>query len=202
MIEGWSQKTRPAICGPSQQESPILVMSVGVAYNSIQHEVFCESTFVGVRSFLSARTVEHRPDVLHRVTRLMEPCLWIIIRNVFAQPLITVREFPAAASDGLRRRTAVVSEYRQFYLAVRNAQMVRYFGDNLFRPVLSRVCLRIFEKPIRSVVRPAIPELRFASHLLRLKYPALVHFDDRVRRLGRGYGHDTSPRSDRERSCR
>ncbi len=195
MIERRRHKTLPATTNTSPEQAPILVVAIRIADQCIQNGVLNDGELRSSCSFRLHKNMIHcLPDICQSMTRLMKLSFGIVTVNGPCQHLVTVLKFPASSGERFGHGPSFTLERCQFYLCMSNPERRCHFLSNLLRPVLSRVCLGILEKPVRLVLRPAaIPELLLAAHVLRLKHPFRLNFKDWVWvRHGDNFAQSTS----------
>ena len=91
MIERQCHKPPQAVILASKKQAPVLVMTIRIANQRIQHRVLRKSTFRSTRSFRLFKNVVHScKDIRQCMLRLVEFFLGIVTANGPLQYLVAV----------------------------------------------------------------------------------------------------------------
>ena len=183
VVKGWCDAAPPLIAISTPDDPPVLMVTISVADQCIQHEVIGNPKLGSLFRFVGNEDTFHDSQyVLQGMIGLTKGHVRVVVADDSLQQLIAVNQLVSLRCERLGGRSSIIAESRQFDRRVGYSEEIRHFGRDLLRPVFTGVRPRKFKQPVRSVFF-TVPELPLAPHLLFgfVEKPLLLDPDDRIR---------------------
>ena len=172
------------------QNSPVLVMTIGVADERVENDVAGELPLgCRRRCFRPRGDFESMENVGERMSRLPEAFV-AIVRHRGSEDFITVPKCAVIARKRLGNGTSNTADRRQLHYGVKDSEVTCDLGGDLLSPMLAGALLGIFEQPRGLAAGTPIPELVLATHRFMDEHTVridLLNGKERVFRHGGGY---------------